>query len=373
MIWKFPYYDINSGIDWVSIQKNYDWFREMEDIPQDKIWHSEGNVQIHTKMVCEALINLPEFKELDEQDKHIMVTSALMHDIEKRSTTAFEERDGRMCVVAPKHAKKGEYTARQILYKDIVTPFHIREEICKLVKYHGEPLWKNADLERTVVEISFYTSNYKLAMLSKADVLGRICPDTLILLDKIEFFKLAAETFGCLHGKRMFESDLSRYHYFTKETFIDYVPYDETKFNVILVSGIAGSGKDYYINKNITLPMISLDAIRREKGIKPTDSKGNGQVIQEAMELCKVKMRKKESFVFNATNITKDLRNKWISLFEEYGAKVDIHYIETPYKDLLKQNVDREFPIPTEVVHNMIKKLEIPEFNECNDIKFIIN
>lgn len=373
MIWKFPYYDINSGIDWESIAKKFDWFREMETIPQDHIWHAEGNVQIHTKMVCEELIKLPEFQELSEQDKHIMFTSALMHDIEKRSTTAREERDGRMCIVAPKHAKKGEYTARQILYKDIETPFHIREEICKLVKYHGEPLWKNNDLERKVVEISMFISNYKLAMLSKADVLGRHCPDKEILLEKIEYFKLAAETYDCLHEAREFETPLSRYHYLNKDTFIDYVPYDETKFNVILISGIAGSGKDFYINKNFNLPVISLDNIRREWKVKPTDSNANGRVIQEAMERAKVLMREKKDFIFNATNITKDLRNKWISLFEEYGGKVDIHYIETPYKELVKQNIDREYPVPTNVVEGMIKKIEIPSVEECVDVKFVIN
>lgn len=372
MIWKFPHYDINSGIDWESIQENYDWFREMEEIPQDHIWHSEGDVQVHTKMVCEALINLPEFQELNEQDKHIMFTSALMHDIEKRSTTAEDFRDGRKCIVAPKHAQKGEYTARMILYKDIPTPFHIREQITKLVRYHGVPLWKDDKLERTVVEASQFISNYKLAMLSKADVLGRFCPDKEELLGKIEFYIMASEEYNCLHNTREFKDDLSRYTYFSKNTFIDYVPYDESKFKVIMLSGIPGSGKDTYINNNIkNLTSISLDDIRRELKIKPTDSKGNGRVIQEAIERCKIKMRKKESFIFNGTNITKDLRSKWINLFEEYGGSVEIHYIEVPYNKLLIQNSNRVYGVPSNVIEKLLKKLEVPTVKEVNSVMYI--
>ena len=126
-MWKFPLYEVGSEIDWNAIEERFDWFQDMKDVPQDKIWHAEGDVYTHTIMVCEALISLPEFQSLSEQDKHIMFTGALMHDIEKRSTTKEEFLNGRMCVVAPSHAKKGEFTTRQVLYKDIETPFEIRD------------------------------------------------------------------------------------------------------------------------------------------------------------------------------------------------------------------------------------------------------
>lgn len=373
MKWKFPYYDINSGIDWSSIEREYEWFRDMANIPQDTIWHAEGNVQIHTKMVCEAMISLPEFQELDEEYKHIMFTSALFHDVEKRSTTCEVEQDGRICIKAPKHAQRGEYTTRIVLYKDIPTPFKIRELICKLVRYHGEPLWKDeGSLQKTVVESSMFLSNYLLAMLSKADVLGRHCPDQKELLDKIEFFIMAAEEYDCLHYPKEFSTNMSRYYYLSKDKYIDYIPFDETKFTVTMLSGIPGSGKDTYIKNNLSGDVISLDDIRRELKIKPTDSKGNGQVIQEATERCKVKMRKHESFIFNATNITKDLRSKWISLFEEYGGKVEIHYIEVPFKTLIKQNSEREYSVPTNVIEKLIYKLEIPSIKEAENVIYMV-
>lgn len=370
-IWKFPYYDIEHGIDWDNIEKNYDWFREMKDIPQDHIWHAEGDVQIHTKQVCEQLIALPEFQELSEQDKHIMFTSALFHDVEKRSTTTEEEREGRICITAPKHAQRGEFTARQVLYKDIPTPFKIREEIAKLVRYHGVPLWKDDNLERTVVEVSMFISNYKVAMLSKADVLGRTCPDKENLLEKIEFYKMYADDLSCLHIAYHFKSWAARYEYFTKKTYIDYVPFETGKFHVVMMVGIPGSGKDFWIKDMFSdWPVVSLDDIRREMKIKPTDTKGNGRVIQEAKERCKVLMRKHENFVFNATNITKDMRGKWTNLFGEYGGMTRMLYVEVPYKKLLQQNYDRQYSVPKDVVDKLIGKLEIPTVKEAYNIMY---
>ena len=51
-------------------------------------------------------------------------------------------------------------------------------------------------------------------------------------------------------------------------------------------------------------PVISLDKMRNERGISPTDKTGNGQVIQEAKEQARVYLRRQESFVWNATNTT---------------------------------------------------------------------
>lgn len=375
MNWKFPYYDVESGIDWDSIEKEFGWFRDMKAVPQDAIWHSEGDVQIHTKMVCEAIIGLPEFKALSEQGKHIMFTSALMHDIEKRSTTREEERDGRICVVAPKHANKGEYTARGILYRDIPTPYDVRETICKVVRYHGIPLWSvdDHDSEERVIEASLMVRNELLAMIAKADILGRVCHDNEEQLEKIEFFTAYCQELGCWDKPKEFASDLGRHKYLTEGGWAEFNPYDETKFDVVMMCGVAGSGKDTYINNELPVGLhsLSIDDIRRENDIKRSDKKGSGQAIQMAKEQAREYMRKKASFVFNATNLTRDMRSKWISLFKEYGGKVIIRYIEVPYETLLNQNKNREHVVPEAAIEKMIDKLEIPEYNEAHEVYYI--
>lgn len=372
MVWKFKYYDVESGPMWDEIEKNCDWFRDMKAVPQDKIWHAEGDVQIHTKMVCEALIGLPEFKILSDQEKHIMFVGALMHDIEKRSTTTEEFKNGRMCVVAPRHAERGEVTAREILYKDFDCPYHVREFICKVVKWHGKPL--HTVSEKTMINLATQVPPYWLAMIAKADILGRICQDSKEQIEKTEFFSLLAEDLQCLEGPRKFPSYLAEYTYLSKGGYLEYDPYDETKFEVIMMSALPGSGKDTYISKNLKdWNIISLDDIRDELGFKPTDKSGNGKVIQLAKERAKVFMRKHENFVWNATNITSQMRSQLIDLFSSYGGRITIIYLEVPYKKLISQNNNRESAVPNSVIDKMVRKLEPPVREEAHRIHIVVS
>ena len=368
MDWKFKYYDVATGPDWDGLKRNCDWFQDMESVEQDHIWHAEGNVQIHTKMVCEALINLPEFKTLNDQDKHIMFTSALMHDIEKRSTTTTDERNGRVCVVAPKHAERGEKTVRELLYKDFECPYDVREVICKVVKWHGKPL--HSCSEKTIINLATQVPISFLAMISKADILGRICDDVEEHLEKIEFFGLMAYDLGCYDSPRTFISELAEYTYLNDSVYLQYEPYDETKFEVVMMSGLPGTGKDTFIKNNLKdYSVISLDDIRIELNVKPTDKSGNGRVIQLAKERAKEFMRKHQNFVWNATKITTQLRLQLIDLFKSYGGKVTIIYVEVPYKTLIKQNNNREEIVPQIVLEKMISKLEPPVREEAHIVK----
>ncbi len=373
MNWEFPLYEIGQPIDWEAMCAAYGWLKDMKAVPQDKEWHAEGDVFVHTQMVVEALVALPEFKALEVQDKHILVASALLHDVEKRSTTTTEVIDGKERIVSPKHAKKGEFTARHILYIDIPTPFEIREQIAKLVRLHGLPLWaiQKDDPQKEVIKASLQVNTKLLALLAQADVLGRVCKDKEEVLFRIELFKELCIENNCYGIARVFESDYGRFLYFNKvDSSPDYVPYEDLSFDVIMMSALPGAGKDTFIQENIDLPVLSLDDIRREHKIDPKDKKKNGQVIQMGKEAAKVYMRAKKSFVFNATNITASMRSKWISLFTEYGGRVIIYYVEVPYKKLLKQNRDREYQVPEKVVHDMIDKLEIPTPYEAHAVRY---
>lgn len=375
MIWKFPLYEIDQPINWDLIEASYDWFRDMKGVPQDKEWHAEGDVFTHTKMVVETLISLPEFSDLDEQDKHILFTSALLHDVEKRSTTTEEEINGKKRIVSPRHAKKGEFTTRKILYTDIITPFTVREQITKLVRLHGLPIWaiQKRDPIKEVIKASLVVNTKLLAMLAKADVLGRICNDKEDILLRIDLFKELCLENDCFGKPRTFKSSYARYLYLNKrESYPDYIPYDDFKCTVYMLCALPGSGKDTYIKKHLDKPVLSLDDIRREHKVDPTDKKKNGQVIQLGKEKAKEFLRARQSFVFNATNVSSDLRNKWISLFTDYGARVEIIYIEVPYKQLISQNHNREYKVPENVINNLLLKLEIPSPQEAHDLTFTV-
>jgi predicted kinase len=57
---------------------------------------------------------------------------------------------------------------------------------------------------------------------------------------------------------------------------------------------------------------VSLDDIRGELDVDPTDNQG--EVVQLARERYREFLRSKTSFAFNATNILKLTRGRWIDL-----------------------------------------------------------
>ncbi|MEL6561385.1 MAG: AAA family ATPase [Bacteroidota bacterium] len=374
-MWKFPFYEIDQPIDWSAMELKFDWFADMRGVQQDPVWHAEGDVFTHTKMVVEALVDLPEFESLSEQEKHILFAAAMLHDVEKRSTTQIEIIDGKERIVSPRHAKKGEITTRNLLYEQFQVPFAIREQIAKLVRLHGLPLWAigKDDPRKAVIESSLSVNNKLLAMLATADVLGRICDDQEEILLKIALFKELCLENDCYEKPKTFSSDYGKFLYLNKRDISpDYDPFDDLKFEVIMMCALPGIGKDTYISRNLDLPVLSLDEIRRENKIDPTDKKGNGRVIQIGKERAREYMRKQTSFVFNATNISSDVRSKWISLFLEYRAKVKIIYLEVPYKQMMSQNRNREYIVPDKVIDKMRYKLELPGFSEAHQVEFVV-
>ena len=90
-------------------------------------------------------------------------------------------------------------------------------------------------------------------------------------------------------------------------------------------------------------------------------------------EQAKEYLRARTSFVFNATNLNRDLRSKWLPMFADYGARVHLIYLEVPYTQLLSQNRNREHSVPNDVIHRMINKLEIPDYSEAHMVDFVVS
>ncbi|MDO4878559.1 MAG: AAA family ATPase [Neisseria sp.] len=371
-IWAFPLFNPQRPIDWQALEARFDWFAAMRGVPQDRIWHAEGDVFTHTKMVCEALLELAEFQNLPAQEQHILFAAALLHDVEKRTTTREETIGGIPRIISPKHAKKGEYTARKILYTDLAAPFAIREQIAKLVRLHGLPLWaiEKNDPEKAAISASLNVSLQHLALLAEADILGRICADQNDILLRIDLFRELARENNCLEQAYPFADNLTRFDYLNRGGGRpDYIPFDTTTFEAHIMCALPGSGKDTFISRHLNdIPALSLDDIRRKHKISPGDKQGTGKVVQLAREEAKSLLRRQQTFVFNATNITAAIRGKWLDLFHQYGARVKIHYIEVPYSRLLSQNRNREHAVPEKVLNDLLNKLEMPGFEEAREI-----
>jgi predicted kinase len=372
--YRFPYYnELTDDVNWTELDK-YDWIQDMKSTIQDKVYHQEGNVYNHTKMVVNELFKQEEFQKLSIQEKHILVITAIFHDIEKRSTTVIEE-DGR--VTSKGHGIKGGKTTNYILYKDFNVPFNIRYEIVQLIKYHSKALWWETakDSNHYVIKLSLLLNNKYLVILSTADVNGRIAGDTSRQLETIEFFKELCIENECYDKTKTFKSNLSRNYYIKNGGYPEIEVFDDTKSNVKILCGIAGSGKDTHIRDLKNFEVISLDDIRKEFKSKIGDKKSAGRVIQEAKSRAKEYLRNNIDFIWNATNLTRNNRQQLINIFSPYKPYIEIIYIEKDYNTLIKQNKERVESdlVPLDVIDNMIKKLELPELIETFDLKTYIN
>lgn len=134
--------------------------------------------------------------------------------------------------------------------------------------------------------------------------------------------------------------------------------------------GLPGAGKDTWLRLHWPgLPVVSLDALRQELGVSPTDNQGH--VIQLARECCREHLRAERDFAFNATNTTSKMRRRWVDLFAEYGARVEIVYLEPRMTEILRQNKEREDAVPESVLHRLAEKLEVPGAGEAHQVRLI--
>ena len=72
-------------IDWNNIEQTVlsRYEEGLRQTPQSPVNHAEGDVLVHTRMVCDALKGLPEYKKLTQRQQHIVYVAALLHDIGK--------------------------------------------------------------------------------------------------------------------------------------------------------------------------------------------------------------------------------------------------------------------------------------------------
>ena len=126
-----------------------------------------------------------------------------------------------------------------------------------------------------------------LKILVRADLKGRIFGDISGSLEIMELCFLSAEELGILKSAYEFPSLKTEHAYLSgKNVWREQELYDDAWGEVILMSGLPGTGKDTWLeHHHPDLPMISLDQIRKELDISPTQPQG--KVISEARQRAK--------------------------------------------------------------------------------------
>jgi predicted kinase len=297
----------------------------------------------------------------------------LLHDVGKPITTKTEED-----VISSKgHSVKGARLARESIIKwnsQGLTniSFKAREHICNLILLHMLPVYllEKTDPLFSVAASSTVVNNKMLATLVVADIYGRICLEESkeITKERVDLFAMFCNENKCYTEVYPFVSDRSKFRYFfERKGHPNYDYYEPTNGQVVIMCGLQAAGKDWVIEKKYKdWEIISLDQTRTDLDLDFGDDEP--KVIQDAREQCKVLMRNKKNFVFNATNIVKDIRTRWINLFRAYRYHITIHYKERPLDVMLKANKNREKPVPEEVILNKVTKIDIPTEMECHNL-----
>jgi predicted kinase len=352
-------------IDWLLIEEVFDWFKGMRKCPQDPEFHAEGDVNIHTRMVCEALVADPQWRSRADEQRASLFWAALLHDVAKPDCTRMGP-DGR--IIAPGHSRRGQIMARQILWRMDV-PFHQREQICHLITHHQAPFYlvDRDDAVRRIHTISWQTRCDLLALLARADATGRICSDRNRLLDNIALFAELCREQSCYDAPRPFASAHSRFLYYrTPNRAVEYEAYDDWEAKVTLMSGLPAVGKDAWVAANSGgAEVICLDDLRAEFDIDPRDAQG--PVVAAARARAREALRAARPFFWNATNISRRIRSSLIDLFAAYRAKVTIVYLETGEGELKRRNAARAHPVPDGALTRMLDHWEVPDRTECHD------
>lgn len=133
------------------------------------------------------------------------------------------------------------------------------------------------------------------------------------------------------------------------------------------MSGLPASGKSSWLRENAPgIAVVSLDQWRDQLGIEADERQG--QVIQAAREAARVHMRRQEPFAWDATNLSRTMRQPLIGLFTDYGYRVRIVAVECAPQEIEARNSARRDPVPFKAIQHMLRKWEHPSPTECHAV-----
>jgi hypothetical protein len=194
--------------------------------------------------------------------------------------------------------------------RDLGCDLRTRAEIVALVRYHGRPpyLLEKENPENEVISLSWLVDTRLLYWLALADTRGRKADEMSRPEENLHLWRMVAEERGCFGVPYPFANDQARFLFYRgRLSSLHYNPREDYRCGVTLMSGLPGAGKDTWLSRHRPgLPVVGLDAIREGLEIEPTGNQG--EVIQAAREQRRVHLRVGQSFAFNATNITRQMR-----------------------------------------------------------------
>ena len=140
--------------------------------------------------------------------------------------------------------------------------------------------------------------------------------------------------------------------------------------HLIVLSGVPGSGKSYFSNalrenKERHVYVISSDQIRKEITGDQRDLSQDELVWKIFYSLVKTYSDDQNGIVIlDATNAKKEYRINNIKPYRDLYDEIDLVCFQIDKDLVLKQNKEREFPIPEDALLKLIDAFEVPDEEE---------
>jgi predicted kinase len=357
---------------WDDLCEEFPILRDMETCEQDRRHHGEVFVSTHTRMVIDELLKDPGFPNLDGWARFLLFWTAVFHDSGKPERTRTED-DG--SITSRGHSRAGAVIARREMMIAGM-PYLYREHMCSLILAHQIPFWlyeqEEAAQTKKAIMLAMELDPLLLIFHARADARGRICHDPEDIKLRVELSNEVFESLDLLFDPYKFANEESMLTYVRREDrHPAYEAHMEFSCEGTIMCGIQGVGKDTWIAENMPgVPVVSLDDMREEMNVDWTDNQG--RVVQAVLEAARSHLRAKRDFIWNATNITTDQREKVISLLRDYNARVRIVYLEAPIDVVMKQNSERAASVPDAVIERFFAKLEPPKDWEAHEVVRVI-
>lgn len=139
------------------------------------------------------------------------------------------------------------------------------------------------------------------------------------------------------------------------------------KQKLLMMVGLAGSGKSTFakgiIEGRDDIVYLSSDELRQEILGDVSDQSKNSEVFVEMVKRAKQALEDGKHIIYDSTNINRKKRRGLLQQLPKNVEKI-VCYMDTEYKDVIKQNQERERVVPQHAIDRMYKTLQIPIYSE---------